>query len=177
MRSMKEVFHAVNTLFCLSTLLCGVLVSVSCSDRTAEQSISSSVSEVAAEKSTSDISIKTPEYPNANLGISMGWQRLFGTWQPQSENYFEFGDLIIKPDKLTWGSCKDISYSVLRAEDDTYYVELQRTASCRLRGDASFLIFLATSGRLKVSICHRQTEMNKDPKERLCSWGLLSRKN
>lgn len=104
-------------------------------------------------------------------------QNLVGTWEPESKNYLEFGDLVMKTDKLTWGICKDVPYSVLGAEDGTYYTVLQRSPSCRLRGEASFLIFEVTSNKLEVSICNERAEMDKAPKERLCSRGVLNRRN
>lgn len=99
-----------------------------------------------------------------------------GTWEPESENYWGLGDLVIENDTLTWGNCLNVSYSVLKVEPGTYYLELARNQVCRLRGDASFLILEPKPSKVEVSICKDKSELGKERKDRLCSLGVLRRK-
>ena len=102
---------------------------------------------------------------------------LQGAWEPMSRNYLEFGQLTIKADNLSWGTCVETKFNVLYVEDDTYYIQLHRSPLCKLRGKSSFLIIESTTQGLEVAICKDRVEMKKPRNARLCSWGILTKRN
>ena len=102
---------------------------------------------------------------------------LHGVWEPYSKNYWGHGDLSIKENTISWVNCKEVPFKTLRVEGETYYVELDSSKPCTFHGRASsFLILQVDGNRLEVSICGQQEELNKEPTKRLCSWGILGRK-
>jgi hypothetical protein len=101
---------------------------------------------------------------------------LVGSWSPYSKNYWEFGNLEIEPDKLSWGKCRDVSYSLIGSEGAASYIELDPKSSCSLRNRAAaVLIVLVEGDKLEVSICASKDELQKERKNRFCSWGVLYR--
>ncbi|BAU47349.1 hypothetical protein SVA_0770 [Sulfurifustis variabilis] len=99
-----------------------------------------------------------------------------GTWTPYSKGYWEFGDLNVSSDKLSWGKCKEVPYSIFKRDGDGDYLELSPSRPCSLRRPASFLIMkLKSATELEVTICHERTELDKEPGQRMCSWGVLNR--
>lgn len=100
---------------------------------------------------------------------------LIGVWRPYSDNYLAFGDLTVEPEVLSWDGCSQVRYKVLRTHSKAHLVQLLRPPSCKLRGEASFLILETSDQGLEVSICREPTELGKPRPERSCSWGILEK--
>jgi hypothetical protein len=102
-----------------------------------------------------------------------------GRWTPRGRFYEQLGDLTISRETVTWSksTCAQVPYRVLRTEGRASLVEVLRPASCRLNGEASFLIIEPSDQQLELSICWEKAQFGKPRAERLCTWGLLIKRD
>lgn len=116
---------------------------------------------------------------------------MLGVWMPQSEGYTQFGNLTIERDVLTWGTCSQAPYRVLRMEERAIAIQVSSSASCTFVHGGDLLIINsyddayvdAYTKRLKrnimhakVSVCEKLPEQLNQPHEhagRCISTGVL----
>jgi len=100
---------------------------------------------------------------------------LLGVWVPLGRSWQQLDALRLESNVLTWGTCSRVPYVVLRSTGEVYLLQFLLSGTCRLRGEASFLIAAPSDEELQLWICRDPTQFDKPVKERSCSWGILRR--
>ena len=102
---------------------------------------------------------------------------VLGEWSPLSENYWQYGRLAIERDTLTWGTCVEEPYRVLRSTDSAWLIELVRSPGCPFRGPETNLWLEISERGLILSRCQEPNEIEKPLRERSCGWGILTKRS
>jgi hypothetical protein len=102
--------------------------------------------------------------------------QVLGEWSPVSQNYRQYGTLTIAADRLTWATCVNETYRVLRSEHSAWLIELVRAPACPFPGRSTNPWWLEMEGdELLLSRCDDIREIEKPRIERSCSYGSLRR--
>jgi hypothetical protein len=102
---------------------------------------------------------------------------VLGAFTPHSRNYWSLGELVVRRDTLSWGTCVEVPYRLLATRGAESLIQLLRSPPCVLRGESSFLILERSSRFLEVAICGEKAEFDRERRERSCSWGTLAKKD
>lgn len=100
--------------------------------------------------------------------------QVLGTWVPISRGSFQYGDLVIDTETLTWATCVEEPYRVLQSRESSWLIELVRSPACPLMwaGQKALLLEVSRNGNvlnLFLSMCRDINEVEKPRPERQCN--------
>lgn len=99
-------------------------------------------------------------------------EQLLGRFRPYSKSYWDFGDLTIRSDALSWGQCKDVKYRVFRRMNNIHYIEQEDSHPCKFSAQSTYLVIVQSADGIEVSICPTRDEFDKGTQAK-CSWGVV----
>src|SRR6187401_3482179 len=100
--------------------------------------------------------------------------RVLAEWVPVTRTIWEFGNLTLEANSLTWGTCVKVPYRLLRSTRSAWLIELVSSPPCRLVRETSFWLE-ESEDAIVVSWCADPNEIEKPLLERSCSSGRLKR--